>query len=88
MDDYWYTVKKVKIRGRQIDVLLFLDENESLGDHIKIQTMINEYYLSDAVIAGELNDRDFMYDLIKHFPIKVLQNRLEILAIENGVFDE
>lgn len=49
--------------------------------------MLNEYFLTDVVIAGEPKDRDFMYSLIQNFPIKTLQKWMEALAIDNGAIE-
>ena len=80
----WNATKKVKVKGQEVEVLLFLDSTEELGDHIKIQGMLNEYFLTDIVVAGQNDDRDFMYSLIQNFPIKTLQNKMEQLAWDNG----
>ena len=83
----WNAIKKVKVKGQEVEVLLFLDSTEELGEHIKIQGMLNEYFLTDIVVAGQNNDRDFMYSLIQNFPIKTLQNKMEQLAWDNGAVE-
>lgn len=83
----WNATKKVKVKGQEIEVLLFLDSTEEIGEHIKIQGMLNEYFLTDIVVAGQNDDRDFMYSLIQNFPIKTLQNKMEQLAWDNGAVE-
>ena len=83
----WNVTKKVKVKGQEVEVLLFLNSTEELGDHIKIQGMLNEYFLIDIVVAGQNDDRDFMYSLIQNFPIKTLQNKIEQLAWDNGAVE-
>ena len=83
----WNATKKVKVKGQEVEVLLFLDSTEELGEHIKIQGILNEYFLTDIVVAGQNEDRDFMYSLIQNFPIKTLQNKMEQLAWNNGAVE-
>jgi hypothetical protein len=83
----WNAIKKVKVKGQEVEVLLFLDSTEELGEHIKIQGILNEYFLTDIVVAGQNDDRDFMYSLIQNFPIKTLQNKIEQLAWDNGAVE-
>lgn len=82
----WNATKKVKVKGHDVECLLFLDYSEELGDHIRIQAMLNEYCLTDTVTVGS-DDRDFMYSLIQNFPIRTLQSRLEVLAWDNGAIE-
>lgn len=70
-----------------MEVLLFLAFNEEHGEHIHIQGMLNEYFLTDIVVAGTNNDRDFMYSLIQNFPLKTLQFKMEELAFDSGAID-
>ncbi|MFL1896819.1 hypothetical protein ACJRPK_14020 [Aquimarina sp. 2-A2] len=80
----WNALKKVSVQGKEVEVLLFLDSTEEHGEHIKIQGMLNEFFLTDIVIAGQNKDRDFMYSLIQNFPIKTLKYRIEQLAYDAG----
>ena len=83
----WHTTKSVKVKGNKVDVLLFLDSTEEHGEHIKIQCMLNEYFLIAIVVAGDNDDRDFMYSLIQNFPLKTLQSKIEQLAWDSGAIE-
>lgn len=44
--------------------------------------MMNEYFMTFEIEIGD--DRDLAHSLIKNFPVKTIQMKMEQLAYENG----
>ena len=81
----WNRTVKIKIKGQEIDVMVFLDSDSEGMDVIRFLAMINEYFLEFTLYPDE---RDLARSLIQRFPVKTLKDKMCRLADENGVFNE
>lgn len=63
----WCNQITVKFKNHYpITVLVFLEDTDSDGkETVKIQSMVNEYYLAEYVT---FESRDAAYEFIKHYP--------------------
>lgn len=65
----WTKTITTKFKKRNEQVLIFLyDTNYDGKEVVRIQAMINEYYLINDVVFG---DRDQAHAFIKHFPVSL-----------------
>lgn len=77
----WLKTLKVKFQKYNVDVLVYLsDTNENGKEVVKLQSMVNEYYLVEKV---EFSTRDAAYDFIKHYPVSMARAFVERTAYES-----
>ncbi len=61
----WTKTIKINYKNQNIDVLVFLsDTTDENREVVKMQSMVNEYYLIEDII---FENRDSAYDFIKLF---------------------
>lgn len=78
----WTRTLTVKFKGKDTQVMVFL--SDTTGDSqeiVTIQSMVNEYYLSETVA---FTNRDAAYDFIKFFPSKAAISFLWRTAADAG----
>lgn len=62
----WTKTLNVKFKGQLLSVQIWLNTtNENNQEGVKIQSMMNEYFLEEIVL---FEDRDKAYDFIRHYP--------------------
>lgn len=61
----WTKTIKVAYKGKRHDVLVYLESSYEKKETVKIQAMVNEYYLIEFI---EFESRDAAYDFIKNYP--------------------
>lgn len=65
----WTKTIKTKHNNQLIDVQVWLDGvNEHDKPLVKIQTMVNEYFLLEEIV---FENRDSAYDFIFHYPVSM-----------------
>lgn len=78
----WNKTLTTKIKGRTIQVLVFLyDSDEQDNEVVRQQSMINEYYLIEDI---KVCSRDAAYDLISNYPLSMARAFFIRTAYDQG----
>lgn len=80
----WIKTIQAKLKGMEEIVIVFLyDVTEEGKEVVRIQSMINEYFLINDIY---FNDRDQAHAFIKHFPVSLANEFLLRESINIGAY--